>query len=235
MRGGHLLRVSLVVFVVGACDGGSVVSTALSTTTSVEETTTALPNPFLDLIEVDSNFLPGDFIDVVGLSIDEQNWVGSFPAEDVEFFGNLWEFDRLDAGLISLGTAAQNLDGGVWERVEKTGLEPGYIPQENTGVIGEAEDITGQAADLEAATADELLTLVASTIAEADGLEPIPITRREFGGRELLYDLVGSGEPTTRGFRLRVVVEESGDSFGVVLVERSIICVRSLTDNGECG
>jgi hypothetical protein len=36
-------------------------------------------------------------VSVVGLPVDEKAWVGSFPADDVEFFGNLWPFDRLDA------------------------------------------------------------------------------------------------------------------------------------------
>jgi hypothetical protein len=101
-------------------------------------------------------------------------------------------------------------------------------------VIGEAEDITVQVAGLKAASADEILALVAGTIAEAEGLEPIQITRREFGGREVFYDLIGGGDPATRGFRLRVVVEEIGDSFVVVLVERSIICVRFVADDGLC-
>ena len=235
MRGSHLLLVSLVVVATVACEGGSAASTAPSTTTSVaESTTTTFYNPFLDIVEVESNFLPGDVVDVVGLTFDEQNWVGSFPADDVEFFGRLWEFDRLDAGLVSLGVAASYLDGAAWEQVEIEGREPGYFPQENTGVIGGAEDITVQAAGLEAASADEILELVAGTIAEAEGLDPIQITRREFGGREVFYDLIGGGDPTTRGFRLRVIVEENGDSFGVVLVERSIICVNVVADGGLC-
>jgi hypothetical protein len=225
---------SLVVLTV-ACDGGSAASTANTTTTPVVETTTStLHNPFLDISEEESNFLPGDVVDVVGLPFDEQNWVGSFPADDVEFFGRLWEFDRLDAGLVSSGTAASYLDGAVWERFESEGEAVGHFPQEKTGVIGDPEGITDLAAGLEAPSADELLDLVAGTIAESEGLEPIQITQREFGGREVFYDLIGSGEPTTRGFRLRIVVEEIGDSFGVVLVERSIICVRVLVDGGLC-
>lgn len=232
MRGSHLLRVLLIVALV-ACDDGSAASTAPSTTTAVAEaTTTTLHNPFLDMSEEESNFSPGDVVDVVGLPFDEQNWIGSFPA--VEFFGGLWEFDRLDAGLLSLGTAASYLNGDVWEQVEAEGRATGYFPQENTGVIGEAEDITVQVAGLKAASADEILALVAGTIAEAEGLDPIQITRREFGGREVFYDLIGGSDRATRGFRLRVVVEEIGDSFGVVLVERSIICVRVVVDGGLC-
>lgn len=234
MRGSYLLLVSLVVVLTVACDDGSVASTAPSTSTSVAETTTTLHNPFLDMSEEESNFAPGETVDVVGLPFDEQNWVGSFPADDVEFFGRLWEFDRLEAGLVSLGTAASYLDGDVWEQVELVGREPGYLPQENTGAIGGTEDITVQVTGLEAASADELLALVAGTIAESEGLDPIQITQRAFGGREVFFDLIESSDPETRGFRLRVVVEELADSFGVVLVERSIICVRIVADNGQC-
>ncbi|MEX0796007.1 MAG: hypothetical protein WD274_04880 [Acidimicrobiia bacterium] len=233
MRGRHLLLLFVIVAIV-ACDGGSAASTISTTSTSVAETTTTFLNPFLDVNEEESNFWPGDVVDIVGLPFDEQNWVGSFPADDVKFFGRLWEFDRLDAGLVSLGTAASYLGGAVWERVEVEGREPGYFPQEKTGAIGGTEDITVQVAGLEAASADEMLALVAGTIAEAVGLDPIQITRREFGGREVFYDLIGGDDPTTRGFRLRVVVEEIGDSFGVLLVERSIICVRIVADGGLC-
>jgi hypothetical protein len=234
MRGRQLILFS-VVFVIAACNADSVSSsTTMRTTTSTAETTTTFPNPFLDVVDEESNFLPGDIIDVVGLPFDEQNWVGSFPADDVEFFGRIWEFDRLDAVLASRGAAASYLGGPVWERVEVEGREPGFLPQENTGVIGVPEDITAQAEGIEAASADEILALVASTIATEEGLEPIQITQREFGGREVFYDLIGDSDPATRGFRLRVVVEEVGDSFAVVLVERSIICVSALDDGGRC-
>ena len=83
--------------------------------------------------------------------------------------------------------------------MEVEGREPGYFPQENTGVIGEAEDITVQVAGLEAASAVEILALVAGTIAEAEGLDAIQITRREFGGREVFYDLIGGSDSKTRG------------------------------------
>ncbi len=234
MRGRHLLWVFLIAAVV-ACDGDTAPTTAPSTATTVVNTTTiTLHNPFLDLREEVSNFSAGDAVDIIGLPFDEQNWAGSFPADDVEFFGRVWEFDRLDAGLLSLGAAASYLDGDVWEQVEIEGREPGYFPQEKTGVVGSAEDITSQAAGLEAASADDLLDLVAGTIAEAEGLDPVQITQREFGGREVFYDLVGD-DPTTRGYRLRIIVEEIGESFSVVLVERSVICVRLLTDTGLCG
>jgi hypothetical protein len=103
-----------------------------------------------------------------------------------------------------------------------------------TGVLGLPEDITTEAADLVAASADELLTTVANSIADLDGLQPIQISLREFGGREVYFDLIGGTDPATRGQRLRVVVEESEEGFRVTLVESRIICVSGLSDAGTC-
>jgi hypothetical protein len=80
-----------------ACSAGNATSSIASTSTTVESTTTTFLNPFLDLAEEPSNFSARDVVSVVGLPVDEKAWVGSFPADDVEFFGNLWPFDRLDA------------------------------------------------------------------------------------------------------------------------------------------
>lgn len=223
----------LLISVIAACGGES--EPTSTTKPPPPETTLSFANPFLDVQEEPSNFVAGAQIAVVGRPANDQAWVGSFPADDVEFFGSLWAFDRIDSGLIAIGEAASYQGGPVWERVEKDGKEPGYIPQNQTGVIGASEDITSNVSDLEAASADELLDLVADTIADAEGLEPIKITIREFGGRELFYDLIGGGDPTTRGERLRIVVEESGDVFRVAMVERWIICVSAVTEAGVCG
>lgn len=218
---------------VTACTGGT--SPPLETTTTLGATTTSFfANPFLDVVEEPSNFAAGDVVSVVGLSVEDKAWVGSFPADDVEFFGNLWPFERLEANLIAVGEAASYDGGSVWERVGQEGREPGFFPQDKTGVLGPPQDITLEVADLTATSADELLTTVASTISEMEGLQPIQISLREFGGREVYFDLIGGLDPTTRGQRLRVVVEESGESFNVALVESSIICVKSVSGEGAC-
>jgi hypothetical protein len=218
-----------------ACACGDGAETPTSTTSAAPLfTTTTFANPFLDVEEELSNFAPGDDVDVVGIHADDQTWVGSFPADDVPFFGRLWPFDRVESGLVAVGEAASYQGGPVWEAVEQEGRERGYFPQDNTGVLGEASDVTAAVADLEAGSADELLTGVAETIALAEGLEPIQITNREFGGREVYYDLLGGSDPETRGQRLRVVVEETGESFTVTLVESQIICVSQVTDEGIC-
>jgi hypothetical protein len=232
MHGRLVIWVALVA--VAACSGGGETAITSTSTTIRSTTTTTFPNPFLDVVEERSNFSPGDVIDVVGLSLDDQAWVGSFPDDDVAFFGGLWEFDRLDPGLIASGEAASYLGGPVWERVEREGREPGYFPQENTGVVGLAEDVTDQVAGLEGDTADGLIATVAETFALADGLEPIQITQRGFGGREVFYDLVGGTEPGTRGYRLRIVLEEQGEIFVPVLVERSVICELGADEVGNC-
>ena len=217
-----------------ACSGSGSPPTESTTTTVASTTTTVFLNPFLDIVEEPSNFAAGDVISVVGLPLEEKAWVGSFPADDVEFFGGLWPFDRLGTELVAAGEAASYHGGPVWEMVVKEGREPGYFPQNRTGVIGLPRDITLEVADLEAATADELLSAVATTIAEVESLQPIQVSPRAFGGREVYFDLIGGSDPTTRGQRLRVVVEESGESFIVTLVESSIICVAGVDDGGAC-
>ncbi len=231
---GRFSAVMIIVLVASSCNGDTADTTRLTSTTIVETTTSFFPNPFLDVVDEPSNFSAGDEVSVVGLPSDEQAWVGSFPADDVEFFGGLWPFDRLDAGLVAIGEAASYLGRPIWERVEREGQPIGFIPQARTGVLGPANDITEDAAELQAASADELLALVAETIANENGLEPIQITTREFGGREVYFDLMGGGDPTSRGIRIRVVVEEGGDGFSVVQVESRDICVSGITDAGAC-
>jgi hypothetical protein len=229
------LALLILILAAAACSQGTD-STSDQTTTSLPEATTvfSFASPFLDVTEEPSNFTAGDVVAVVGLPADEQAWVGSFPADDVEFFGNLWPFDRVDAALVASGEAARYQDGPIWEKVGQEGKELAYFPQDNTGVLGQSEEVTADVADLEAASADELLSMVADAIAQAAGLEPIQISEREFGGREVYFDLLGGSEPTTRGQRLRVVVEEDGDGFVVALVESQVICVSRVTDEGTC-
>lgn len=231
---GRFSAVMVLVLVAGACNGDATDTTRPTSTTIVETTTSFFPNPLLDVEDVPSNFSVGDAVSVVGLPSDERAWVGSFPADDVEFFGGLWPFDRLDPGLVAIGEAASYLGGPVWERVEQEGRESGFIPQARTGVLGPADDMTEDVAELQAASADELLALIAETIAVENGLKPIQITTREFGGREVYFDLMGGSDPTSRGIRIRVVVEESGDGFSVVQVERQVICVSGITNAGAC-
>ncbi|HEY5890049.1 MAG TPA: hypothetical protein VIW94_05055 [Acidimicrobiia bacterium] len=219
---------------VTACTSSGSSPEESTTTTLLAATTTLLANPFLDVVEEPSNFAGGDVISVVGLPLEEKAWVGSFPAADIEFFGNLWPVDRLDANLIAVGEAASYLGGPVWELVGQDGREQGYFPQDRTGVLGPTRDITLEVADLVGASADELLASVASTIADLQSQQPIQISQREFGGREVYFDLIGGSDPKTRGQRLRVVVEESGESFTVALVESSIICVAGVDTNGAC-
>jgi hypothetical protein len=230
MCGRLLIWVALVA--VAACSGGGETATT-STTTTLAETTTSFHNPFSDIVEEPSNFSAEDVVDIVGLSMDDQPWVGSFPADDVTFFGELWEFDRLDAGLIAMGEAASYLGGPAWERVGREGREPGYFLQENTGVIGRIDDATAEVADLTSDSVDDLGMMVAGALAGA-GLEPIQIVPREFGGRELYYDLIGSVDDLTRGYRVKIVTEEDGTLFRVVSVERSLICVHGAAEAGDC-
>jgi hypothetical protein len=231
MHGRLVIWVALVA--VAACSGGAEDTTTSTTTTPAETTTTSIPNPFLDIVEAPSNFSAEDVVDVVGLPLDEQAWVGSFPADDVTFFGELWEFDRLDAGLIAAGEAASYLGGPVWERVGREGREPGYFLQENTGVIGRIDDATAEVADLTSDSVDDLGMIVAEALAGA-GLEPIQILAREFGGRELYYDLIGSADELTRGYRIKIITEEDGALFRVISVERSLICVHGTDETGDC-
>jgi hypothetical protein len=226
------LVIWLALVAVAACSGGGETATT-STTTTLAETTTSFHNPFSDIVEEPSNFSAEDVVDIVGLSMDDQPWVGSFPADDVTFFGELWEFDRLDAELIAMGEAASYLGGPAWERVGREGREPGYFLQENTGVIGRIDDATAEVADLTSDSVDDLGMIVAEALAGA-GLEPIQILAREFGGRELYYDLIRSADDLTRGYRIKIITEEKGALFRVISVERSLICIHGTDETGDC-
>lgn len=56
----------------------------------------------------------------------------------------------------------------------------------------------------------------------------------EYLGRQLTFDLVGGIDEATAGWRIHVVMEEDGDLFRVVEVERTLFCWFAIDGSGAC-
>lgn len=227
-RGGRL-RTSLpipvtglgaVLLVVAACSGEAVVpTTTFPTTTTVPvETTFTLPGA-----EAESTFRPGDLVGVVGADDGVTHWLVDFPGVD----GVAREVQPTDTGLAALGIAWQ-VDDVLWERLAFAGRE-GYFPRSMLAFIGEPEDVTGLYATLNSESVEDLGAQIAG---EIEATEIVLVA--EPSSLEVVYDVIGLGDDSVEGYRVRVIAKEVETGFTVELVERTQLCRRGLSDSGQC-
>ncbi|HVR78565.1 MAG TPA: hypothetical protein VMS99_09260 [Acidimicrobiia bacterium] len=209
-----------VLLVVAACSGEAVVPTTTSstTTTVVVETTFTLPGE-----ETESTFRPGDLVGVVGVDDSVTHWLVDFPGLD----GVAREVQPTDTRLEALGIAWQ-VDDVLWERLAFAGRE-GFFPRSMLAFIGEPDDVTDLYATLNSESVEDLGAQIAGEIEATEIVlvaEPSPL--------EVVYDVIGLGDDSVEGYRVRVIAKEVAAGFTVELVERTPLCRRGLGDSGQC-
>lgn len=205
---------------VAACSGEAVVLTTTSstTTTVVVETTFTLPGA-----ETDSTFRSGDLVGVIGAENGTTHWLVDFPGVD----GVAREVQPTDTGLEALGIAWQ-IDDVLWERLAFADRE-GYFPRSMLAFIGEPEDVTDLYATLNSESVEDLGAQIAGEI-EATEL----VLVAEPSSLEVVYDVIGLGDDSVEGYRVRVIAKEVGVGFTPESVERTPLCRRGLSDSGQC-
>jgi len=215
-----VIGLGVVVLVVAACNGGAVVPTTTSSTTTTVpvETTFTLPGA-----ETQSTFRSGDLVGVIGAEDGVTHWLVDFPGQD----SVAREVQPTDNGIEALGIAWQ-VDDVLWERLSFDGRE-GFFPRSMLAFIGEPEDVTDLYATLNSKSVEELGGQIAGEI-EATRIvlvaEPSPL--------EVVYDVIGLGDDSVEGYRVRVIAREIDAGFTAELVERTPLCKRGLSDSGQC-
>jgi hypothetical protein len=174
--------------------------------------------------EVPSIFDPGDVLGVIGVASGNSLLMLSFPGDSGEA---VFEVDPLEDGLEALGTAWE-LDGVPWERLLLAGHE-GYLPRSMLGFIGEQVDVTAQFVELTFGSITDLGGEIAGEI-EAEGSTLIA----QLSPLEVVYDVVGLGDDSIIGYRIRVVAMEISGGYAPDLVHRSPLCARGVTETGLC-
>jgi hypothetical protein len=222
-------------------DASSTTTADTSSTTTVQSTTTTFATfPTEDL---PSRFEKGELVAVFGFSIDDRATLRGLPTDspDAPFSLGSGNFDRQATDLVASGIA-KNWEGGpTWEHLgfgepdEYGNLQySGFIEPFHVGFLGATETVTDEVVDMTNERVDDLGMEVAEYFADNDGLEAVPITQREYGGRELTFDLIGGIDEATAGWRIHVVMEEDGDLFRVVQVERTLFCWFAVDESGAC-
>jgi len=211
----------MAVVLVASCSGDSAATTTTTptTTTIPVETTFTLPGS-----ETESVFTAGDMVGVIGAAHDVTHWLISFP-------GGLGGVERellpTQTGLEAVGTAWQ-VDDMFWERL-RLGDREGYFPRSMLGYIGEPEDVTSLFNALSAESVESLGEAIAGEIEAAEivlvGSSPL----------EVVYDVLGLGDDSVAGYRIRVLAIEDSDGFVAELVQRTPLCARGWDDeSGRC-
>jgi hypothetical protein len=210
----------VVLLVVAGCGGEAVVPTTTpsTTTTVVVETTFTLPGA-----ETESTFRSGDLVGVVGADDGVTHWLVDFPGVD----GVAREIQPTDTGLEALGIAWQ-VDDVLWERLAFADRE-GFFPRSMLAFIGEPEDVTDLYATL---TSESVEDLGAQIAGEIEATEIVLVA--EPSSLEVVYDVMGLGDDSVGGYRVRVIAREVDAGFTAELVERTPLCRRGLSDSGQC-
>ena len=210
----------VVLLLVAGCSGEAVVPTTTSSTTTTVpvETTFTLPGA-----ETESTFQPGDLVGVIGAEDGVTHWLVDFPGQD----SVAREVQPTDTGLEALGIAWQ-VDNVLWERLAFAGRE-GFFPRSMLAFIGDPEDVTDLYATLNSESVEDLGAQIAG---EIEATEIVLVA--EPSTLEVVYDVIGLGDDSVEGYRVRVTAKEADAGFSAELVERTPLCRRGLSDAGQC-
>ncbi|NNF55573.1 MAG: SH3 domain-containing protein [Acidimicrobiales bacterium] len=204
------------------------VATTAPTTTS--EATPPTPPDSLpgDLIE----FGPaqGDQLDVVGVAFDDVLNVRVAPGTDFEIIGTL---DPDASGVTATGHN-RLLSNSFWVEVEFDD-QLGWVNEAFVGYLGVSQELS---TDQEADGMYALGELLASTYVTQDPPSSVTLVRNAADEDEfrttLIYDVIGIGDDSVKGFRLTIVAESDLGGTGAVSFTEQTICSRGLAPDLRC-
>ena len=215
------LALILVASCTGAANDTSTTTTTLSITTSPTPTTTTVTLPGN---EVPSVFEPGDVLGVIGVESEPSPRLLSFPGQTGE---QVFEVNPVEDDFEALGRA-WSIDDVAWEWLLVEGHE-GYLPRSWLGFIGQPEDVTSQFAPL---TSDSVVALGEEIAGEIEAANTVLVAQPS--PLEVVYDVIGLGDDSIAGYRIRVSAREATGGFAPESVQRSPLCTRGLTATGVC-
>ncbi len=207
---------------IAACGGAT-------STTSTSEAVTTSPIPVTTTTslvgsEIESVLAPGAMVGVIGADLDGTHRLMSTPGGSGEVAA---ELEPTTIGIEALGVARQ-IDDVIWEEVRYRG-NAGFFPRSMLAFIGTAEDVTDQFAGVEAESIQRLAFEVAAEI-EATRV----VTIAEPGPLEVVSDVIGLGDDSIAGYRVRLAAVEEDGVFRPAVVERTPLCRRGVGGDGSC-
>lgn len=208
-------------------------STSTSTTTAPSTTTdtSALPGEPFDL----GWPAAGDTLAVAGVSYDDQLNVRAGPGTD----------QRVLAALAPTATDAvatgrtRALDASIWHEVRVGGVT-GWVSAAYVAYIGATDDATAaiveQIGRPTTADMESMATLVADHLTESDDLARSVVSQAPGQGdlAEVTVDVVGFGDDSVLGVRLRIFAESGSDGYTLRTVEETVLCRRGVSGDGVC-
>lgn len=237
----------------GAVDStGATTTTAMGDqreTTSTAGTSTAGPGTSGATTTIGGEELPGERLEifpyegvtlsVVGVAADDKLNVRSGPGVS---FAVVFELEPLAAGVTATGHNRSIEGGGVWGEI-RSANRTGWA---NTSFLlqpGRTDDVTSQvlaraSSRPRAETMAQLGRTVARTRASDSPRSRITVVDGPTSGdlSEITVDVIGLGDDSIGGERLKVFAEpaSSGAGFSLRRVEGTLLCSRGVTDTGLC-
>ena len=214
-----------------------------STTTTTADTTTSpstdtsvpgdLPGTVIDLFPYE-----GAAMAVVGVAADDVLNVRAGPGVAFDVVATLEPTS--DGEATATGTNRQPDGGPIWAEV----LIGDVIGWANTAFLLQSGAVDDATAELYPAPDDrpsaetlvDLAAIVASAVASQEPPSEITIVDGPTVGDlgEIAVDVIGLGDDSVGGYRLRIFAEEGPDTFTVRTVERTTFCSRGAGDDGLC-
>lgn len=202
--------------------------TTTTSSTSTTETTTPgeLPGEPVDIYPYE-----GAELGVVGVEADDVLNVRSGPGVE---FDVVTELEPLARGIVATGHNRSREDG-FWVEVEAEG-GTGWANVSFLSHLGQVDDITTEISVTGAETMLDLGMQIAESRAPEGPPEPriVVVDGPEVGDLgEITVDILGFADDAQGGERLHILGEPGIESFTVRTVERTLLCVRGVTD-GLC-
>jgi Bacterial SH3 domain len=211
------------------------VATAASMTTGPVATVPGTTTTTLAGEPVAGFAVGGDQLMVVGVSHDDVLNVRAGPGIAYEIVTTIDP-----EGTVTATGEARDLGRSIWYRVGVGGTT-GWVNASFLAFGGATGDVTAVVVETlgeypTAATLEELGRIVAGTHAVADPESSVVLSVAPSVGDlgEVAYDVIGLGDDSIYGYRLRVFADPVGDGFSLHTVERTDLCGRGVDLAGVC-
>jgi hypothetical protein len=217
-------------------DNGDTSTSTDSTTPTTEDTGTTGGGNDLPGEPWDGFASEGDIFSVMGVAHDDELNVRQLP-------------DAGSAILTSVGPTADDLvatgqarllPSSAWYEMTVDG-QTGWVSVGFVAFMGGTDDVTAEYLDGQSPPTAETMVDLAAPITESFASDEPPSrivqsvapTVGDLG--EVTYDVVGLGDDALGGYRLHIFAtpDESGESFTLKSIERTLFCTRGTTD-GFC-
>lgn len=177
----------------------------------------------------------GDVLMVVGVSHDDVLNVRAGPGIAYEIVATIDP-----EGTATATGEARDIGRSIWYRIGVGGTT-GWVNASFLAFGGATDDVTAAVVENlgeypTAATLEELGRIVAGTHATTDPESSVVLSVAPSVGDlgEVAYDVIGLGDDSIYGYRLRVFADPVGDGFALHTVERTDLCGRGVDLAGVC-